>query len=580
MTKDTPFYTPTNWSTHFCGAAPKVELFDDISVLIDRVQRDLTNDPSRASEIQEFIQNISTDIGFDIALGAARSCYAGELVKPIEVRDNLERAKKIAKDTYKARHHTPYMHKNYIFGLDGVSRQFIWSHLHAHPFYNSEQVSQRYKKMTVENVVVPRLTKEQRKVFIGRVDQQFQEYDLLREDLLFDVACEEFYSRFPGKKSKHESNIITIRKKTQEAARYLIGLNTQAHLYHSINAVTLARYHRLSQQYDTPTEASIIINKMISEVSKRDPSIIELFDAPLPKEALLENKLGAKLFTKGKDPALTKQWAQEFDARLDGKPSLLTAHKENGIEEMLNSVRDIYGMPKDALDDQTILQYLFDPSLNTHRGDVLTLDHMQKISRSKNAPHFTFMMKLSATADAQEQRQRMSPASRPIFEQIVLDTPDYIVPSIVKASGDIAMEFFEESMHKTWEARNHLLELGAEPEMANYLLPNGIALRFRENVDLLNFGQKDEKRECLNAQEEISRLMLAQRIDVERVHPELKGVFGPPCYLRRQADIKPPCPEGDLYCGVPVFKALDTDATGESKNPLLSIEHVTKNRKY
>ncbi|RME77479.1 FAD-dependent thymidylate synthase [Candidatus Woesearchaeota archaeon] len=569
-----------SWSDHFCGTPPRVELFDDISVLLSRLQRELEQKPLQAQEIQTTLERLSTDIGFDVALGAARSCYSGSLVSPLAVRENLERARKIAQDTYKARHHTPYMHRNYVFGLDGVSRQFIWSHLHAHPFYNSEQVSQRYKKMSIENTLIPRLPRKARNIFIQCVKQQFYAYERLRDELLLEAACEEYYSRFPSRRSKHKQNLAKIKKKTQEAARYVIGLNTTAHLYHSINAITLARYYRLSNQPDTPTEARHIIGEMVRLVKERDPGIAQLFEDPLPEEELLEHKLLVKVFSEGKDPQLTRQWAQEFDEQLEGRVTKLTSYKTNAIPEMLLAVRDMLGVPSYALNDSTILEYLFDPAHNTHRGDVLTLDHMQKLARAQIIPHFTFMMKISATADAQEQRQRMTPGARPLFEQVILNTPDFITPSLVQASGPQAIKFYEETMHHTWNARNQLLEMGVRAELANYLLPNGVALRFRESVDLLNFKQKDEKRECLNAQEEIGRLTIAQRQEIERVHPELKGIFGPPCYLRTKAQVKPPCPEGDLFCGVRVWKGLEQDSSGNLKHPDLAIENIMKQRKF
>ena len=45
---------------------------------------------------------------------------------------------------FQAGHHTVFQHAHFQFALSNVSRQFVWSFLHAHPFYNSEQVSQRY----------------------------------------------------------------------------------------------------------------------------------------------------------------------------------------------------------------------------------------------------------------------------------------------------------------------------------------------------------------------------------------------------------------------------------------------------
>src|SRR5229473_1390934 len=84
---------------------------------------------------------------FDNAVATARTCYnsriitSGEVVKDeraIELRD------RIAKETYGAGHHTTIQHATFQFTLENVSRQAIWSFLHSHPFYNSEQVSQRY----------------------------------------------------------------------------------------------------------------------------------------------------------------------------------------------------------------------------------------------------------------------------------------------------------------------------------------------------------------------------------------------------------------------------------------------------
>ena len=44
---------------------------------------------------------------------------------------------------------------HFEFGLENVSRQFVWSFLHAHPFYNSEQQSQRYVRLDHALAYVP-----------------------------------------------------------------------------------------------------------------------------------------------------------------------------------------------------------------------------------------------------------------------------------------------------------------------------------------------------------------------------------------------------------------------------------------
>jgi len=89
-------------------------------------------------------------------VAAARTCYSPRIVKAEDVRKD-EKARsvrdRIARETYQAGHHTTLQHATFQFSLENVSRQLIWSVLHAHPFYNSEQVSQRYVEVKPERVI-------------------------------------------------------------------------------------------------------------------------------------------------------------------------------------------------------------------------------------------------------------------------------------------------------------------------------------------------------------------------------------------------------------------------------------------
>src|SRR4030065_830658 len=71
--------------------------------------------------------------------------------------DITEYYRKLAKSIYKAGHHTTLQHAHFQFSISNVSRQFVWSFLHSHPFYNSEQVSQRYVSVKPGNFLVPPL---------------------------------------------------------------------------------------------------------------------------------------------------------------------------------------------------------------------------------------------------------------------------------------------------------------------------------------------------------------------------------------------------------------------------------------
>jgi hypothetical protein len=59
---------------------------------------------------------------------------------------------------------------------------------------------------------------------------------------------------------------------------------------------------------------------------------------------------------------------------------------------------------------------------------------------------------------------------------------------------------------------------------------------------------------CHNAQGEVWRASLDEAMAIRRVNPEIGRWLLPPCGLRKHADKKPVCPEGDKYCGVPVWR--------------------------
>src|SRR5260370_233226 len=90
---------------------------------------------------------------YDSAIAAARTCYAPRLIGPEEITD--KQRLNIGAATFYSGHHTVYQHAHFEFGLENISRQFVWSFLHAHPFYNSEQQSQRYVRLDRAQAYVP-----------------------------------------------------------------------------------------------------------------------------------------------------------------------------------------------------------------------------------------------------------------------------------------------------------------------------------------------------------------------------------------------------------------------------------------
>ena len=140
---------------------------------------------------------------YENAVATARTCYSSRGIvhtEDVSGRPDMDAdaatrrdamRDRIARSIFEAGHHTTLQHAHFQFALSGVSRQFLWTFLHAHPFYNSEQVSQRYVEVKPDAVVVPPLAGEARSVFEGRVEGQMGEYAALIEALL--PICEQAY---------------------------------------------------------------------------------------------------------------------------------------------------------------------------------------------------------------------------------------------------------------------------------------------------------------------------------------------------------------------------------------------------
>jgi thymidylate synthase ThyX len=92
------------------------------------------------------------------AIAAARSCYSPRVIAAAEVTEAQRGS--IGPLTFNAGHHTVFQHAHFEFGLENVSRQFVWSFLHAHPFYNSEQSSQRFVRLDEIRAFVPQALDE------------------------------------------------------------------------------------------------------------------------------------------------------------------------------------------------------------------------------------------------------------------------------------------------------------------------------------------------------------------------------------------------------------------------------------
>ena len=109
-------------------------------------------------------------------------------------------------------------------------------------------------------------------------------------------------------------------------------------------------------------------------------------------------------------------------------------------------------------------------------------------------------------------------------------------------------------METTFAALNRLLDMGVSAQHAYYVLPNAFPIRMISSGDLHSYQHKWKLRTCYNAQEEIFRASLDEITQVRELFPRIGEHLRAPCYLRLRAGAKPYCPEGDRFCGLPVWK--------------------------
>ena len=489
---------------------------------------------------------------YDSAIAAARTCYAPRIISPEEVTD--KQRLQIGASTFYGGHHTVYQHAHFEFGLENVSRQFVWSFLHAHPFYNSEQQSQRYVRLDRALAYLPpetpRFGLAERAIYEDAVARAWGYYRELTALLRGDAhgILSDIWHIGPMSHAKRVQKVDRqAEKRAIELARYVLPVATATTMVHTLSGIVLHRLWRMAAASDTPAEARAVIGEMVARVREVDPQFFDRFDnAPMEQEEMPEWS-----HFKGSDVARAEEFARDFDARLAGRVSLLTDFSPHAARVIADAYRVVLGLAESACPDEEAIDRLLNPARNPYRLETLNIGVHAPVMRALQNANFTFAKKISHTADSQDQRHRMVPGSRPLLTLTDTRAPDFVTPMLVAANGR-AREVYERAMADAWAAKNELLDRGVPREIALYLLPNAKAIRLVETGSLLHLLHKWTMRTCFNAQEEIYNASMDEIAQLREVHPQLSRYVGPPCHLR--AGITTPiCTEGSHFCGVKVW---------------------------
>src|SRR5215475_8756065 len=486
---------------------------------------------------------------FDSAIAAARTCYADHLISPEEITD--KQRLNIGAATFNSGHHTVFQHATFEFGLENVSRQFVWSFLHAHPFYNSEQQSQRYVRMDRVQAYVPPVdlyfNESAREIYERAIVRAWNYYRELSALLIADTRSilSDIWKVGPNSNPKHIQKIErSAEKRAIEIARYVLPVAAHTTMVHTISGIVLHRLWRMAAASDAPSETRAVVGAMVGLVKELDPQFFERFGVE-PLEELPEFRESASISPAGQD------FDREFDAKLAGKTSRLVDYSPNAPRVVAESYRAVLGLTQSQCSDSDALDRVLNPAKNLYRLETLNVGVHAPIMRALQHANYTFAKKISHTADSQDQRHRMVPGSRPLLTLADTRDPDFITPQLLRENPR-AFEVYKRAMQDAWSAKNDLLDRGVSPEIALYLLPNAKSIRLVESGSLLHLLHKWTMRTCFNAQEEIYAASMDEVAELRRVQPELAKYVGPPCHIR--AGITTPiCTEGSHFCGVKVW---------------------------
>lgn len=446
----------------------------------------------------------------DVAVSAARTCYfPNGIVKPEESTE-WGRKDTLLKDLFESGHHTTLQHTHITLSIEGISRHLIWRLLHSHPYYNSEQISQRYAKMKQDAFVLPLKTSSF--TSLQKIEEFYREAYNTYEELI-DLLKTDIEKELPKFKKPN------AKKFAQEIARYVLPVGTSAYLYHTINIVTALRYIAVAPSLPEVREEALEFTKQLeAELLKYDNKL-----SPLIESA----KKTKSIFPKDKIDLI----------------SYKNFNNHNSEVKVISAISPIVDF------DIGNINYA-----EVARPSQMFLDLGVTAG-------FTTQIALSLSADAQNQRHRRSPAFRPSIEDTYIRQNFYLPQPIL--NNKRAKILYIQLMTKSYDLYEELVKkIGFEE--AVYVLTNAHKTEIIEYNDYASFHHKAQMRLCWNAQKEIFDIVYKQieqlqnygitdSIENKRIR-KIASKFLPPCSVRNEHGIKPTCPEGARFCGTKVWK--------------------------
>ena len=188
--------------------------------------------------------------------------------------------------TFYSGHHTVYQHAHFEFGLENVSRQFVWSFPARASFlqFRAAEPALRAPRPRA------RLYPSGRRTFRSR---------RARDIRTSDRACLGVLPRtLPGSRigsdgqssatfgTSAQCRILAASRKSSaqpekraiEVARYVLPVAAFTTMVHTLSGIVLHRLWRMQAACDTPAESRAVLGAMVARVREIDPQFFDRFD--------------------------------------------------------------------------------------------------------------------------------------------------------------------------------------------------------------------------------------------------------------------------------------------------------------
>ena len=120
----------------------------------------------------------------------------------------------------------------------------------------------------------------------------------------------------------------------------------------------------------------------------------------------------------------------------------------------------------------------------------------------------------------------MVPGSRPLLSRTVPARVDVVVPELIARRPGLPRALRRRRSRRSGTRARGCWRWASRRELALYVLPNALAVRFEESGTLLDLLHKWTMRTCLNAQWEIWHASMDELEQVRAVHPTLVAARG------------------------------------------------------